>query len=307
MDSIKYEKFTVYRDSKKGKNIFIHIDMDSIKFHQNLLSYFFDENKLLQYIESKTNIKFVGKQEDFVKLYKKINDFIDKENTIVDIEALKKEVEFYIDWEYYSKENLLCLRRDKVGKVGEYIFHNILIDYFDSLCVIPKLNLVTNRNMSIYGIDIVFYDSNDNTLMFGESKVSISLEEGIKLANSSLKKYEYQIFEEYRIILSNNMANLPDSLSVYVNKCINFEKFIKKAQIDSICIPIFIMHGNEYKVKDIFEKMDKLEKTTVLNLKINYIIISLPILDKNRFQSCLIQFLRERSDYYESMSEQLSD
>ena len=40
-------------------------------------------------------------------------------------------------------------------------------------------------------------------------------------------------------------------------------------------------------------------------LDINYIIISLPIIDKNRYQSCLIEFLRERIEYYESMSQQI--
>lgn len=117
------------------------------------------------------------------------------------------------------------MRRDKVGKIGEYIFHNILIDYFDSLCIVPKLNLTTNRNMSIYGIDVIFYNPSNNTLMFGESKVSKSLDNGISLVNDSLKNYEHQIFEEYRAILSSdviNISNLPKELKKYIDTCIDY-------------------------------------------------------------------------------------
>lgn len=299
----KYKDFTVYKNDEK--NIFIHIDISSDDFCKKLLMYFLNETKLLNYISNKTNIKFSGTKKDFVKLHKKINDFFDEENLEIDENDLKKELENYIDWEEYSKDELLTLRRDKVGKIGEYIFHNILVDYFNSLCVIPKLNLVTNRNMSIYGIDVIFYNPTDNTLMFGESKVSKSLENGINLVNDSLKNYQHQIFEEYRAILSSdviNISNLPKELEKYIDTCIDFERFINEANIKTITIPIFIMHGLEFNVEEIFEKMNKLKKTTVLDLNIKYTIISLPIIDKNIFQSCLVEFLKERIDYYESMS-----
>ncbi len=297
----KFNNFTLYMNGEK--NIFIHVDINTSEFYKNLFNYFFHEDRILNYISNKTNIKFSSKQEDFVKLYKKINDFIDEENLSIDLIDFENELKKYIDWENYSKEELLTLRRDKIGKVGEYIFHNILVDYFNSLCIIPKLNITTNRNMSIYGIDVIFYNPSDNTLMFGESKVSKSLENGIKLVNDSLKNYEHQIFEEYRAILSNNiipMQNLPQNLKKYINTCIDFKRFVLEANINTITIPIFIAHGEEYEINKIFEKMNNLKKTTVLDLNIKYIIISLPILDKNVFQSSLISFLRERNDYYES-------
>ena len=163
--------------------------------------------------------------------------------------------------------------------------------------------------MNVYGIDVIFYNSNDNTLMFGESKVSKSLDNGIKLVNESLKKYEKQISEEYRLILSNEIfhkSNIPKSLYKYMDNCINFETFIKEAGIDMISIPIFIMHGKEIQVKNILNKMNKLKKTMVLNLRINYIIISLPIVDKTEFEKYLVEFLKEKSDYYyEQSHEQL--
>ncbi len=289
MEIIKYDKFTVYRN--KDKNVFLHIDINTKEFYKNLLDYFFDESKILQYISNKTNIYFQNTKIDCVKLYRKITDFIDDENLESD------------------NKLLLDIRTDKLGKVGEYIFHHVLIDFFKASCIIPKLNLTSNKNMNVYGIDVIFYNSNDNTLMFGESKVSKSLDNGIKLVNESLKKYEKQISEEYRLILSNEIfhkSNIPKSLYKYMDNCINFETFIKEAGIDMISIPIFIMHGKEIQVKNILNKMNKLKKTMVLNLRINYIIISLPIVDKTEFEKYLVEFLKEKSDYYyEQSHEQL--
>ena len=285
MEIIKYDKFTVYRN--KDKNVFLHIDINTKEFYKNLLDYFFDESKILQYISNKTNIYFQNTKIDCVKLYRKITDFIDDENLESD------------------NKLLLDIRTDKLGKVGEYIFHHVLIDFFKASCIIPKLNLTSNKNMNVYGIDVIFYNSNDNTLMFGESKVSKSLDNGIKLVNESLKKYEKQISEEYRLILSNEIfhkSNIPKSLYKYMDNCINFETFIKEAGIDMISIPIFIMHGKEIQVKNILNKMNKLKKTMVLNLRINYIIISLPIVDKTEFEKYLVEFLKEKSDYYYEQS-----
>ncbi len=304
MEEKKYKDFTLYNDNEK--NVFIHIDIESVNFYNKVLSYFFDENKLLCYIKNKTNITFQSTITDFVSLYKKINDFIDEENFSIDSVDFKKELERYIDWENYSREELLTLRRDKVGKIGEYIFHNILIEYFNLCCIIPKLNLVTNRNMSIYGIDVIFYDFNDNSLIFGESKVSQSLDNGINLINDSLKNYEHQISEEFRAILSSQtlpIENIPDEMKIYIDQCINFKKFIEVANIKKIGIPLFIMHGDDYDIDIIFEKLKKIKAAHVLGLEIEYIIISLPILDKNIFQTTLLQFLREKSDYFESHTE----
>lgn len=304
METKKYESFTLYKDN--NMNVFIHVDISEENFCKNLLSCFLNEKRLLGYIENKANIRFKARTEDYVALYKKLNDFIDEENLAIDIEKFKLEIKKYIDWENYSDEEILTLRRDKIGKIGEYIFHNILVEYFNFCCVVPKLNLGTNRNMSVYGIDVIFYDIENNMLMFGESKVSKSLDNGISLINTSLKKYEHQISEEFRAVLSEKsfpIRNIPAEMKRYIGKCINFQKFIEVADIEKIGIPIFIMHGEDCDVDEIFRKLKSINETRVFGLEINYIVISVPILDKNIFQSTLLEFLREKCDYYESNTE----
>lgn len=60
------------------------------------------------------------------------------------------------------------------------------------------------------------------------------------------------------------------------------------------------MNGNDINVEEILNKLNKLNKIQIQDLNIKYYIINLPIIDKNIFQSKIINYLRERYDYYES-------
>lgn len=290
----------VYND--EDKNIFIHINIDKDTFYDELIRFFFTEEKLLGYINNKTEIDFNATIEEFVDLYKTLTDFIDDENLEVDIIDFKKELSNYIDWEKYSDDELLKLRRDKIGKVGEYILHNILFDYFKFICILPKLVLATNKNMSVFGIDVIFWDYNEKMILFGESKVSKNLDDGIRLINKSLKNYEHQIREEFRTTLSRKLHNnnLPNEIKEYIGKAMNFEKFIEISKTEKIGIPIFIMSGDDIDVNQITKKLDKIKKQKLLNLDVKYYIINIPIIDKNIFQTKILKFLRERCDFYES-------
>lgn len=298
-----YKDFIVYTDS--DKRVFIHISINKDEFYDELIRFFFKEEKILGYINNKVEIDFHATIEQFVDLYKTLNDFIDDENLQVNIEDFKKELSHYIDWEKYSNDELLKLRRDKIGKVGEYILHNILFDYFKFTCILPKLVLTTNRNMSVFGIDVIFWDYNDEMILFGESKVSKNLDDGIELINKSLKNYEYQICEEFRTTLSRKLYanNLPDDIKKYIGKAMNFKKFIEISKTRKIGVPIFIMSGTDIDVPQIIKKMDRIKKQKILGLDVTYYIINIPIIDKNVFQNKILEFLRERCDFYESKCE----
>lgn len=296
----KFDDFTVYQ--MEDSNIFIHINISKECFYSNFINYFFSESNILNYVENKTSLKFNGTSEQFVSLYKSLSGFIDDENLEIDINDLKKELKDYIDCSTCSDSDILKFRKDKMGKVGEFIFHNILCDYFSFSCILPKLQLLTNKNMSIYGIDTIFWNPQNEMLLFGESKVSKSIINGVSLINTSLKKYEHQIFEEFRTVLSSKLLplNIPESMKSYINKSIDFTKFIEIANIKRIGIPIFIMHGTEVKVDFIQEELLKIDKIKILNLEVVYYIISVPVVDKDTLQAKIIEILREKCDYYES-------
>ena len=145
-------------------------------------------------------------------------------------------------------------------------------------------------------------NNNERMLLFGESKVSKSLDDGIELINKSLNNYEHQICEEFRTILSRKLlpTNLPDDIKEYINKALSFKKFIEISKTTKIGIPIFIMSGNDIDVNQIFKKLDRVKKQKILDLDVKYYIINIPIIDKNVFQTKIISFLRERCDFYES-------
>ena len=67
-----------------------------------------------------------------------------------------------------EKNGKLKVRIDKIGKIGEYIFTCILNEYFKFQCILPKVHLQTSYNMSIYGIDTLFYSKDKEMLLFGE-------------------------------------------------------------------------------------------------------------------------------------------
>lgn len=298
-----YKDFNVFK--MMDKTVFIHIKLNCDTFYEDMLAFFFKEEKLLSYIYNKTTIEFDATIQQYVSLFKVLSGFIDTENLDADIEKMKIELNEYIDWEKYSDDELLKLRRDKIGKIGEYILHNILSDYFNFACILPKLVLNTNKNMSVFGIDVIFFDEKNKMLLFGESKVSKNLHNGVNLINKSLKNYEHQICEEYRTILSSELINknLPEEIKKYIGKAMSFKKFIEIANIKRIGIPIFIMSGEDTNLESINKKLDKIDKVDFMGLEITYYIINLPIIDKNVFQSKVIKFLRERCDYYESKCE----
>lgn len=298
-----YSKFTVYEFN--DKYIFIHVDLGTDKLYSELLNYYFSEKKILSYFLNKTNITFDKTKADYASLYKGLANFFDEENKEVDLELLKKELSEYIDWEEYGDDELLKFRKDKAGKIGEYIFHHILNEYFNLSCVIPKITLGTSPNMSVYGIDVIFWDAENYMLLFGESKVSKSLDNGVSLINTSLGKYKKQIEHEHLMVLSKNLLpiELPDKLKVFINTAVSFEKFIELSDIKIIGIPIFIMHGSDLDITSIRNVLNKIDKIELWDLEIVYYIISIPIFDKNKFQSIAIDFFREKSDLYERNAE----
>lgn len=200
----------------------------------------------------------------------------------------------------------LLIRPDKIGKIGEYIFHLILTKYFDYTCVIPKFRTITDRNMSAFGIDTLFYDSKNGDILFGEAKFSKNLNNGITLVNRSLKEYEQNINEEYLLILSNDCFKLNciflDKYKDTIEVCRTFEEFIKEANINSIVIPIFIAHGNKKtdNVAEIINKLGSIKKEKMLGLNTKYLIISLPVIDKDRFAEYAIRMAVNKKNEYES-------
>ncbi len=241
---------------------FIHIDIkDNRLFLEGICQYILSEENLLKYATNKAGIAFEFTKQNYIKLYHELEKFIDEENLSFfefNLDAELEEVLLDENEEISKKEGKTSIRLSKIGRIGEYIFHVFLSDYFNFDCIIPKAKLTTDRNMSVFGIDALFLDKSSKTILFGESKVTNKIDNGILMVNKSLEHYEREIREEYSLILSNNCLKLNGLDEVFPGKvelCISFDEFIKATGIENIGIPIFIAHGKELNHQEILDKL----------------------------------------------------
>lgn len=304
VNSQNFDCFKVY--SIDDSYSFFHIAIkDDIIFYEKLFEYFFSEDRLIKYCEHTSNIKFTPSAKHFIILYRHLKTYIDDFNLIKDISELDEHLISILREEFTleEKEGKKLVRLDKMGKIGEYLFCCLLSDYFSFDCIIPKVHLQTDYNMSVYGIDALYYSEANDLLLFGESKVSIKLDNGINLIKRSLAEYEKQISDEFEIVLCNRLYK--DKLYKFnelfgdiAEVSIGIEKFIEKANIKHIGVPIFIAHGTEVQAIDILQKLKKQERPQFLGLETKYYIISLPIVNKSKFITTFTRKMREKEDYY---------
>ncbi|WP_418667211.1 Hachiman antiphage defense system protein HamA, partial [Allofournierella sp.] len=199
------------------------------------------------------------------------------------------------------------VQKDKIGKIGEYTFHVLLSNYYKVHCIIPKFKCTTDRNMSVFGIDALFYDPVNCTILFGESKVCKNIDNAIVLINRSLSDYESQISEEYKLVLSNNesfnlSAEFLDVFKAHTDICITFEDFIKAAHINKICVPTFIAHGNSGRNDTVDNYLARMKlgiaKKNYFGLNTEYLFISLPIIDKAKMMDVIMRKVVKKCDAY---------
>ena len=284
----------------------VNID-DHTSFYNDLADYVFSESKLLSYVENISSIKFNPSKEAYTKLYKELDKFIDDEN----IESLtfdkkgfaKETIETLIE-EYDGGETAtdFIIRLDKIGRIGEYIFHHFLVDHFSLSCILPKISMTTNKNMSIYGIDLLFYDEKESMILFGESKVTVRLNNGITQVNISLSEYEKQIREEFKLVFGNNQLKIKALNEIFqdaIEVSISFDEFVNNAGITKIGIPVFITHGEDVDPDTIINDMNsKIVRKELFGIDTKYILISMPIIDKHEFTKHVTQHIKSKMTSY---------
>ena len=309
--NITFNDFLIY--TLEDYTSIFHIQLsDTPEFYNALFDYFFDEQRLINYIENKKHLKFDNTKFNYVSLYKHLEIYIDDCNEEIDLGEFNDEISKILQNEYSlddKRKGNLSVRPDKMGKIGELIFSNILSEYFQFDCIIPKCSIISDKNMNVFGIDTLYYSEINDMILFGESKLSKSLVNGVKLIKESLKSYESNIKEEFKLIFSsrmlqNNFGKFGDRYKDMINQCMSVTQFIKLANIDKIGIPIFIAHGENNNVSEIFRELKKIQKDNFLGINTNYFIISLPIINKSKLIATFTKQIREKRAYYERACDQ---
>jgi hypothetical protein len=270
---------------------FIYSEISSEdKMYDALFSFFFSKETLYDHFRAGNEPLYEPTQRNFVSLYRNLHNFIDDENIITEkADKLSEEALKIMKDEGMVKiegDSVFIIRNDKVGKIGEYLFSILLEKYFDCDCIIPKTKLITDPNMSVYGIDTLHYSQKNKIIMFGESKFTMTLASGVHLIKESLKNYEKQLKDEYTLVLSNKFLNLniiPQTYGNEIGVCISFEKFLEEAKIDKIGIPLFVAHGDYGdNIQEIFSKINSFERVNFFGKETLYTIISFPVLSKEK-------------------------
>lgn len=315
MDNIiKKEFFCFNVYSLEDNYSFCHIEISNEEnFYKSLFEYFFSEDKILRYAENNFHLKFTPSKTSYTKLYKNLRYFIDQKHLLenVNFSEFDEKIEKILndEFEIENKDGKNFIKIDKFGKVGEYIFSHILHEYFELDCIIPKIKLTTNYNMSVFGIDSLFFSTKNNMILFGESKMAKTLENGIELIKKSLKVYEEQIKNEFLLTLSNRIINCNsvflEMFQEHIDECIDFEEFVNCTGLKVIGIPIFIAHGCNTNLTDddivkIFNELNKLPKKKLCNLDTKYYSISLPIINKNKLMAIFTQKMQEKEEFYKN-------
>ena len=306
----KYKEFDVYH--LEDNYSFFHIKIsDEDIFYEQLSKFFLEEDNLIKYIENSKDIEIEADNEIMEYIYDLLYIFIDEKNDEMDITNLEENLKGIMQEEaeeVREEKKKTFIRLSKIGRFGEFIMSSILKDFFQFDCIIPKLKLTTDRNMSVYGIDTVYMNTDEKLLLFGESKISKNLDNAVKLINKSLDEYEKNIEEEYILIFKNNCLKKLKEFETYYNEqksngiCLTFKDFITTANITKIGIPIFMAHGNEKDSQKIIEKLKKtIKRKNFFDIETEYYLISLPIIDKSKFTLTFTKIVKEKKEEYESI------
>lgn len=306
----KFEQFTVYRCGVSS--IFLYVNFfEPDRFMDGLSDYVLSEKNLLNYANTLSPTTFTPTLLNYKKLYSTLETFLNAKLELLTFDKVSNEVRNTLSDEYTftNKDGETLIQKDKIGKIGEYIFHILLTQYFKVNCIIPKFRCITDRNMSVFGIDALFFNPADRIIYFGESKVCKTIDNAITLVNRSFADYESQISEEYKLVLSNSdvfrlSTEFQTAFERHTEVCISFEDFVKAASISQIYIPAFIAHGNganNNTPADFLHKMNtKLTRKSFFGLDTNYLFISLPIIDKAKMMDVIMRKVVKKSNEYRS-------
>lgn len=283
----KYQDFDVYSESTEKQFRYIHINQPF--FYERLCRWLLSPEMINAHATLNINVEAELSSENYREIYDRLIQFIDFEKIININYLLDPSIKSILDTELVNFSS--DIRKDKWGRIGEYIFNIILDTYFNLDCVIRKFALNTSPNMPVYGIDTVHCSIENKCLYFGESKFVSDITKGVALINKSLEQYEAQIGKEYFNISNSNFRRNPKFLQMfqkYINICFTFTEFITELKMETIGIPIFIAHAGNFDETMVFSELRKIKKRTLFGLNTEYIVISFPILDKEQFRKAFV-------------------
>ena len=239
----------------------------------------------------------ISNPDDYEDYYKPIYDSIEKIDqckTNSDLKVLFDNLEFDgFDLTKPFENNRTLLKRKLYtdhgqGLFGELLSYSIEEQVFNDSLVVSKVSIITAAGTYTHASDGIFYNSKDDTFIYGEAKFTTDLRKGIKQAIDSINTFNSRINDDASFILRNTrvVKNQLESNLEQLTK----EEFLSKKKM----VNVFLLHGTEYKDEDIIN---------ILNLKIDDII---SCLDENVSVRVVVFPIIDKYDLSNEISKELS-
>lgn len=296
-----------------------HIKINEESFNKIIIKSLFEDKDLYRYVTNYSEERVKQIEVDFpikqlislIKNLKKeyIKDCVPTQIKKKVCKELKAKLDGVIidtkksDWETKFNE---YLDNDITGcdVLAEIILSKIIETRFGADVFVTKLAQTTNTNMKVFGIDTLHYNSKKNTMFFGESKLTNSVELGIQQHTAELLLMDYKLSEECKLItLRENdircKLGVVQEITKFGRKLILNDNLsilnLKKEDLAfNIAIVYFIAHGEEFDYDLITKKIKNFRKKIKFK-DIKVYCVTLPIKNKEDF----IQKVEEVINEYE--------
>lgn len=284
-----------------------HINIDEGDFNKIIVKSLFEDKDLYKYVTNYSEEQFKQIEAEFpikqlislIKNLKKeyIKDCVPTKIKKKLCKELKAKLDGVIidtkksDWE--TKFNAY-LDNSITGYdvLAEIILSKIIEDRFGADVFVTKLAQTTNTNMKVFGIDTLHYNVNKNTMFFGESKLTNSVELGIQQHTAELLLMDYKLNEECKLITlrENDIRCKLDIVheitkfgrKLTINDNLSILKIKKEDLAFNISIVYFIAHGEEFDYDLITKKIKNFRKKIKFK-DITVYCVTLPIKNKEDF------------------------
>lgn len=134
----RFEQFTVYKSDVSNSFLYVNFS-DPDRFMDGLSDYVLSETNLINYANTLSPTAFTPTLANYKKLYSTLETFLNAEMELLTFDNISNEVKDTLGDEYnfINKNGETLIQKDKIGKIGEYIFHILLTQYFKVNCIIP--------------------------------------------------------------------------------------------------------------------------------------------------------------------------
>lgn len=173
------------------------------------------------------------------------------------------------------------------GDLAEYLM-SILLDKITNVdTLISKISYKTSPSMPIYGNDNIYFDYENDTLYFGESKFYKNASDGLEAAIESIKKHAN--VEEISFVRNHTSAFIAENGEKRFKIIEKFETaYVTDLNIKSI---IFVINDDVYEKVDYEETLINFygSEDNVKTKTSEVIIVFLPILSKKEFLNYFVR------------------